>query len=102
MNIIPEPLEFEWDEGNINKNKKHGINNDEAEQVFNNEPFISEDLKHSNVNEKRYQCLGQTDKKAKLFISFTVRRTKIRVISVRTMSRKERKVYEKIKTNTRV
>lgn len=93
--FIPEPIEFEWDKGNIDKNfKKHGITNEEAEEVFLNEPLISEDKKHSRA-ERRYQCLGITDKKERLFVSFTVRNNKVRVISARNMNKKEKSVYEK-------
>ncbi|MEK7188226.1 MAG: BrnT family toxin [Patescibacteria group bacterium] len=95
-NIIPEPLEFEWDSGNIDKNKKRGVSNEEAEEVFLNNPLIFEDLGHSRT-EKRYQCLGETDKSRKLFVSFTVRGSRLRIISVRSMSKKERKKYEETK-----
>ena len=61
--IVPEPIEFDWDKGNVDKNfKKHRVLNEEAEEVFLNDPLISEDKEHSKV-EKRYQCLGITDKK---------------------------------------
>ncbi len=94
-NIIPEPLEFEWDKGNIDKNfKKHGITNEEAEEVFFNDILVSEDEEHSKI-EKRYQCLGLTDKGKKLFVSFTIRSNKVRVISVRNMNKKEKETYEK-------
>jgi hypothetical protein len=95
QDIIPEPVEFEWDKGNIDKNfKKHRIANEEAEEVFLNDPLISEDKKHSSA-EKRYQCLGITDKNKKLFVSFTLRNGKIRIISDRNMNKKERNTYEK-------
>ncbi|OGM79737.1 hypothetical protein A2382_03230, partial [Candidatus Woesebacteria bacterium RIFOXYB1_FULL_38_16] len=81
--------------GNIDKNlKKHGVTNDEAEQVFSNAPLISLDIVHSTHFEKRYQCLGVTDKNKKLFISFTIRKDNVRIISVRLISRKERKLYD--------
>lgn len=102
--IIPDPIIFEWDKGNLDKNlKKHGINNEEAEQVFLNEPkLVSEDLVHTTKLEKRYQCLGQTDTNKWLFISFTIKKVKIRIISTRLQSRKERRIYEKeLKTNTK-
>ena len=48
--IIPEPIEFEWNKGNVDKNlKKHGVKNEEAEEVFLNDPLIYEDLKHSEL-----------------------------------------------------
>jgi len=93
--IVPEPIEFDWDKGNVDKNfKKHRVLNEEAEEVFLNDPLISEDKEHSKV-EKRYQCLGITDKNKQLFVSFTTRNDKIRIISTRSMNKKERKTYEK-------
>jgi len=86
---------FDWDEANIKKNEvKHKVYHKECEQVFFNDPVIYEDLKHS-VLEKRYQCLGRTDTDRLLFISFTMRKLKVRIISARLMSRKERRQYEK-------
>ena len=32
--------EFNWDEGNVRKNDKHGVSMAEAEQVFFNEPLV--------------------------------------------------------------
>lgn len=103
MDIIPKPLEFEWDKGNINKSfRKHGVTNEETEEVFANEPLIYEDEKHTRI-EERYFCLGITDKKKTLFVSFTLRPGKIRAISARPMSKKERKVYEQeIKITTKI
>ncbi len=96
MRILPEPLSFDWDKGNIDKNlKKHNVSFKEAEEPFENEPFlISEDLKHS-AKELRFQALGKTDSERLLFLSFTVRNNKVRVISARDMSRREKKIYEK-------
>lgn len=102
MQTILDPVAFEWDEGNSEKNyRKHQVTRQEAEEVFINEPFIiSEDVTHSNENEKRFQGLGRTNYERKLFISFTIRNEKIRVISVRDMSKKEGVVYEKLKKNS--
>lgn len=97
MNILPEPVIFEWDRGNKDKNFiQHGVTNKEAEEVFSNEPpLLSEDIKHSTDVEKRFQVLGRTNNGRLLFISFTVRNDKIRVISARDMNKKEVIVYEK-------
>lgn len=91
---LPEFDGFEWDKGNAQKNwLAHGVTPQEAEQVFFNTPLIvADDHKHSN-NEKRFFVLGQTDKDRPLFIAFTMRQKKIRVISARDMHRKERKLY---------
>ena len=34
MKIDKKALEFEWDEGDIEKNKKHRVEDKEAEEVF--------------------------------------------------------------------
>lgn len=87
---------FEWNKGNIDKSwEKHKVTNKETEEVFFNVPLIFfNDEKHS-VKEKRYGVFGLTNNKRLLTLFFTVRKNKIRIISARPMSRKERKDYEK-------
>lgn len=96
MKILPKPVAFEWDKGNLSKNfKKHNVRNQEAEEIFVNEPLIVlEDAKHSQ-KEIRFHALGVTGKKRKLFLSFTIRKDKIRIISARDMNKKEEVTYEK-------
>lgn len=53
---------------------------------------VTDDVKHSH-QENRYYALGHKDTDRLLFIVFTIRIKKIRVISARNMSRKEREVY---------
>ena len=87
---------FDWDKGNIEKNKKsHNIYKWQIEEVFFNEPLlIYEDTKHSN-NEYRWYALGKTDNEIELMVVFTVRNNLLRVISARKMNKKERAYYEK-------
>ena len=94
--MLSEATGFDWDEGNLLKNwEKHTVTHLEAEQVFFNEPLIVvEDEKHSQ-KERRWYGLGRTDVYRLLMAVFTMRNKKMRVISARDMSRKERKVYEK-------
>src|ERR1700694_4111880 len=86
---------FDWDTGNKQKNwEKHQVDYTECEQVFFNKPLLlSEDPQHS-VQEKRYYVLGRSDMHRPLFIVFTIRGNKIRVISARDQNKKERKIYE--------
>lgn len=102
MKILPSPLAFVRDESNLLNNlQKLKVTVQEAEEMFVNEPFtISSDTTHSTTDEKRYQALGQTKASRKLFTAFMVRDRKIRIISIQDMSRKERIVYEQIKTNS--
>ena len=89
---------FEWDEGNAWKSEqKHAVSQAEAEQIFFNEPLlIADDILHSQ-EEPRFHALGKADNGRLLHLTFMLRAagTKIRVISARTMSRKERAYYEK-------
>jgi len=89
--------EFEWDSGDERKNERHGVTQREAEQVFLHQPLLLlEDFKHSG-EEARFHALGKSGEGRLLHVSFTVRGsgTRIRVISARTMHRKERVIYEK-------
>lgn len=90
---------FDWDEGNRDKNwLKHLVSNRESEELFFNLPLIVvADIKHSEL-EERFFALGQTNDGRLLFISFTVRLNKIRVISARDMSQKERERYAQANT----
>lgn len=86
--------EFDWDANNVGKNwKKHKVRFTECEEVFFDADLkIMPDESHSN-REKRSLALGKTKEGRLLFVAFTERRGKIRVISARDMSRKERRAY---------
>ena len=88
---------FDWDDGNSRKSlDKHGVSQMEAEQIFlDPRLLVLVDDKHS-FHETRYHGYGATAAGRRLQVSFTLRQdaTLIRVISVRTMSRKERARYE--------
>ena len=86
---------FQWDFGNARKNDKHGVTQQEAEQVSLNQPvLLLEDVRHSG-NEARFHALGQTSVGRMLHVAFTIRGagTLIHVISARPMHRRERIVY---------
>ena len=87
---------FEWDDGNARKNEKHGVSTAEAEQIFFNDPLLFlTDVLHSQ-REPRFHALGKTDEGRLLHITFPLRYagSLIRVISARSMHRKERTIYE--------
>ena len=90
MSYDHKPLNFEWDEGNDRKNyDKHDVSQEEAEQVFFDESLLRlEDTDHS-ISERRFHALGVTRAGRALHVTFTLRGTKIRIISARNMSRKE-------------
>lgn len=95
MKILPGPIAFDWDEGNIDKSwEKHKVHFKEVEEVFFNRPLrIFEDEKHS-LKEKRLLAYGITNKGRKLTIVFTLRKGKLRTISARDMNKRELALYE--------
>ena len=95
MKTVKQVFEFEWDTGNIDKNKKHGVEDRESEEVFLDERrFIFKDKLHSG-KEERLRILGKTKEGRLLFIAFTMRSKKIRIISARDINKKEVYLYEK-------
>ncbi len=94
MRKFNNTTEFEWDRGNHNKNwLRHKVTNEECEEAFfDPERKIYKDDLHSK-SELRSLVLGQTKKGRLLFISFTKRGTKIRVVSARVPDKREQKLY---------
>ena len=85
---------FDWDAGNRDKIwQRHAVTTAECEEVFYGVPiFGGMDDKHS-FHESRYYVYGQTKANRPLFVIYTLRAAKIRVISAREMNRKERQDY---------
>jgi len=91
-------LVFDWDQWNVQKNEvKHGVSKLEAESIFYDEDVvIYRDIIHS-INEQRYISYGTSIQERVLMCAFTLRRKKIRIISCRPASKKERGIYVKEK-----
>jgi uncharacterized protein len=89
-------IEFEWDKGNMSKSRfKHGVTNQEAEDAFRDELAMTfEDTIHTTSSETRYTILGVTPSDRLLYIVFTLRLRKVRIISARDVNIKERIAYD--------
>jgi hypothetical protein len=87
---------FEWDAGNAHKNwRRHRVTQAECEQVLLGRPLVVRpDTRHSD-GEQRHFALGQTAAGRRLMVVFTIRGERLRVISARPMSRRERGFYGK-------
>ena len=91
---------FDWDEGNRQKCRKHGVSKREVESVFDEgRPVtILPDVGHSR-EEPRFRAIGNTHKGRHVFVVFAIRakggKNYIRPISARYMHRKEVEHYEK-------
>ncbi|CAN5460611.1 hypothetical protein BH20ACI1_BH20ACI1_12680 [soil metagenome] len=86
---------FEWSRAKAETNLKlHRVSFEEAATVF-EDPFfvIFNDPEHS-FEERRFIIIGMSDKFRHLFVSFTERGERSRIISSRKLTVKERKDYE--------
>lgn len=95
MITLDKPLAFDWDPGNTDKNRKHGVIDKEAEEpFFDTKKKTFPDRLHSGT-EERFRIIGKTRKGRLLFIAFTIRKGIIRIISARDANTKEVPLYEK-------
>ena len=92
---LEKVIGFQWDAGNETKSvDRHSVSRREAEEAFADQRLrLVEDAAHSK-SELRYHAFGETKEGRLLQVSFTIRGNLIRVISARSMNRRERKMYE--------
>lgn len=91
-------LTFEWDQKKAEANlKSHGVNFEDAATVF-RDPLavVHGDPDHSN-EEARCLLIGHSTERHLLLVAFTDRESKIRIISARRATRRERRRYEEEK-----
>jgi uncharacterized DUF497 family protein len=88
-------LKFEWDEQKAKTNQiKHGISFDEAITIFDDPLSLNfNDPDHSR-GEDRYIIIGLSNQGRLLFVSHTDRNNRIRLISARLLTPKEKRYYE--------
>jgi hypothetical protein len=88
-------LSFEWHPGKAATNeRKHRVTFDEASTVFADTLSVTTfDTLHSD-DEDRFVIIGVSDRNRVLVVCFTDRKGRIRLISARVASKRERKQYE--------
>jgi uncharacterized protein len=88
-------MEFEWDDAKSEANeRKHGVSFAEAMTVFGDPLALTGyDPGHSD-DEDRYITMGTSIAGRLLIVSHTDRGDKVRLISAREASRRERRDYE--------
>jgi uncharacterized protein len=94
-------IRFEWDEAkNLANQRKHGVDFDQASQVF-LDPLHFSVLDRVVHGEERWQTFGMVKHSAILIIIHTIREYSteqevevVRIISAREATRKERIYYE--------
>jgi len=83
---------FEYDKLKSKVNKdKHGIDFDEAQQLWNDPERIEIPTKF--LDEPRYVLIGKMNNKHWVAV-FTYRKNKVRLISVRRARKNEKEIYE--------
>jgi uncharacterized DUF497 family protein len=88
-------LEFEWDPLKaINNKRKHGIAFMEGSTAFSDPRSITIPDPDHSVFENRLLLLGLCEPGRLVVVSYTERSDRIRIISVRYASKRERKFYE--------
>lgn len=85
--------QFDWDAKKAEKNRrKHGVTFDQAQRVFDDPYAIPfEDIEHS-TNEPRFAMIGLATT-GLLYVSFTYRLGRIRLISARRASPYMQRIY---------
>ena len=88
-------LNFEWDaqKAAINKNK-HGVSFEEASTVFGDPLSLTIDDPLHSINEERFIIIGKSCQQRTLIVVHTERGNKIRIISARLATSREKKTYE--------
>ncbi len=88
-------MEFEWDEAKAAENlKKHKVAFDEAATVFGDLLSVTFPDPDHSTEEDRFIIIGTSDQGRVLIVSPTDREDRIRIISARRATRRERKGYE--------
>lgn len=87
---------FDWDQWNVQKNGiKHGVSRLEAESAFYDPDYrLFEDQRHGRPGEARFVLYGRSIEARVLMVGFTLRGRKVRIITARPASRRERRIYE--------
>jgi uncharacterized DUF497 family protein len=88
-------IAFEWYPPKAQSNlKKHKVSFQEASTIFGDEKRLElPDSEHSE-EESRFIGIGRSDRDRLLFVNFTVRGNRIRIISARQAQSWERRAYE--------
>lgn len=92
-------MKFEWDENKHQNNlRKHGIDFQEAYEIFNN-PILRRIDSRFDYGEARWTALGMTHKRVVLVVYTELDEETIKIISIRKATKNERKTYEKYLVN---
>lgn len=83
---------FDWDEGNLDHIAEHGIDAEETEEAL-LDPRRVPAPAYRVLHERRRAALGSTSAGRLLFVVFTHRPERIRIITARDATARERRRY---------
>lgn len=88
-------MEFEWDPNKAALNlEKHGVSFPEATTVFDDDLSVAVPDPDHSLEEHRYIIVGSSHRGRSLIVGYTERGDRIRIITARELTSKERKAYE--------
>ena len=88
-------MQFQWDRDKSRVNEaKHGVTFEEATEIFADSLSSTVADPGPSEDEQRLVIFGRSSTYRYLVASFTERGDRIRIISARTMTRRERATYE--------
>ncbi len=87
-------MKYEWNRVKAASNlRKHGVSFDEAKTIFDDSyQETYPDVTHS-IGEARYICLGMSNKNRVIFVAYTERQGRTRIISAREADAEEELEY---------
>jgi len=87
-------MRFEWDETKNQTNiRKHGIGFDTAKRIFEGVVATARDRRR-DYGEDRHVSIGRVETGVLIVVAHAERGGRIRLISARPASRKERRIYD--------
>ncbi len=87
-------LEFEWDKAKAKANyRRHGVSFELAETVFQDTFAIERLDDREDHDEVRFVIIGMAEGKVLLFVAYTEREERIRIISARRATQYEQDDY---------
>ncbi len=87
-------FDVEWDEAKNRLNqRKHNVSFEEAATIFIDPREITIDDPAHSISEYRFISIGQSLRGRLLVVSYTERAGRIRIITARKPTRRERRVY---------
>ena|SRR3989344_2988387 len=96
-------VRFEWDWGNVSHLwQRHQVRPFEAEEATKDPHAIQGLDQPRSQKEMRFGVIGRTRKGRILFLVFTLRNGRVRVLHTRDTKRKEAKIYEEKIADTKI